>query len=105
MTEQALISQLATQYRDLVQSLAKNKDTPPPKDVLACLVSRDKIAHLWQKQGPPEAAAAHLIDEGDSQLRKLKGPISQLKELDGWRKNFAPPKQAWWWHFQAPEGK
>ncbi len=105
MTEQALISQLAAQYRDLVQSLAKNKDSPPPKDVFACLVSRDKIAHLWQKQGPPDPAAVHLIDEGDSQLRKLKGPISQLKELDGWRKNFTPPQQAWWWHFQAPGGK
>ena len=104
MTAQLSMSKLAAQYREQVQTLIKNKASPPPEQVLPCLIIRDQITHLWQKEGPPEPEVAHVIDEADNQLRALKEPISQLKELDRWRRNFNPPQEAWWWHFQPPEG-
>lgn len=104
MTEALSISNLATQYHNQVESLSKSKDKLPPDDVFACLITRDRIAHLWQENGPPEPGVAHQIEQTDKQLQDLDKPISRLKELEGWRKNLRPTEAAWWWHFQPPPG-
>jgi tetratricopeptide (TPR) repeat protein len=103
MTEQSSPVRSATEYRDLVEALAKNKDSLSPDQVLACLVIRDRIAHLWREEGQIEPESAPLIDQGDRQLRELEEPISQLKEYKGWRENFNPSQEAWWWRF-TPKG-
>lgn len=102
MTEQLSLTQLAMQYSKLAQNLAENKDSPPPQQVLDCLVTRDRIAYRLREEGPAEPEAACLIDQGDRQLRGLKEPISQLKELKDWRGSFGPAPDAWWWHFPPP---
>jgi tetratricopeptide (TPR) repeat protein len=104
MTEQPSVLQLTTRYREMVQTLVKSKNALSPDQVLACLVTRDQIAHLWLEEGSIDPDAVQLIDQGDRLLRDLKEPISQLKELKTWRENFNPTVQAWWWHFNPPEG-
>ena len=34
-------------YHQQIQSLAEKEDGFQPKNVLACLIQRDRIAHLW----------------------------------------------------------
>jgi tetratricopeptide (TPR) repeat protein len=104
MTGRPSLLQLATEYRDGVEALAKNKGALPPDQALACLILRDRIGHLWREEGLAEPAAAHLIDQGDRRLRELKESISQIKELKDWRKNFVPAEEAWWWHLTPEEG-
>ncbi len=97
MTDQASILKLAKLYCLMVETLAKNKDSPSPEQILGCLINRDQIAYLWQQKGLIDPTSARLINQGDRQLRSLKEPISQLKELKDWRKNFTPPPESWWW--------
>lgn len=97
MTEQRALHPLATRYRNLLQSLAEQKEKPPPDKVLECLVARDRIAYLWREKGEIDPSAASLVDEGDRQLRAMKETVSNLGELKGWRESFQPAAYAWWW--------
>jgi tetratricopeptide (TPR) repeat protein len=95
--------QIAMRYQELAQNLIKRKDALPPEQVLECLISRNRIAHLLNKKGPAEPTVSHFIDLGDRQLRELTEPISQMVELTGWRQSFAPPAEAWWWPSPPPK--
>ena len=104
MPEDQPLSQLAAHYLELTQGLVKKIYAPPPEQVLECLISRDRIAQVWNKERPADAEAAHLIDQGDRQLKALAEPIGTMPELKEWRRSFNPPAEAWWWHFAAPLG-
>ncbi len=104
MTQKQSLLQLTTHYLELAQHLVKNKDSPPSEQVLECLVSRDRIAYLWKKQGPVETEATCLIDQGDHLLREVAEPISHMEELRDWQQSFSPPADAWWWHFTPSPG-
>lgn len=104
MLEEQPLSQLADHYLKLTQIVMKKHDAPPPEQVLECLLSRDRIAQIWNKERPVDAKAARLIEQGDRQLKALAEPIGAMPELKDWQRSFNPPAEAWWWHFAAPLG-
>jgi tetratricopeptide (TPR) repeat protein len=95
--EKQTLEALAHTYRQQVEALAGSQAELPAEHVLACLVTRDRIAYLTGKDGPAAAAAACDIAWGDRQLKSVLQTVRRLPELAAWRVSFNPPAGAWWW--------
>jgi len=89
--------ELTQSYAQQTKRLSENEAGLQEQDILLCLVKRDRIAYLLQKEGPIGPEAALHLEQGDRRLRQLLPKISRQPELAGWRQSFNPAAEAWWW--------
>jgi len=101
MSNQSTLSTLANHYHELTLTLSEQHPLVA-KDLLDCLLTRDKISLLTTNSHKIDGQAIRLIAESDKLLKTLAHPMDQLDELNDWQVSLGRSTDAWWWHISPP---
>ncbi|MEO0988270.1 MAG: tetratricopeptide repeat protein [Cyanobacteria bacterium J06639_14] len=85
---------LLKRYEQAIASLKHSN--PDPQSFLAALLVRDAI-QMALAENSPTAPDFLQLDQLDVQLKTYEPQISELKDLERWRKLQNPIASAWWW--------
>jgi Tfp pilus assembly protein PilF len=89
-------------YETALSVLKEADNNPSDEAILGVLLARDavRVALADITEIPQEKLL--FITELDSCLKKQSRLIAQAIQLCDWCASFNPPKESWWWFFEAP---